>query len=282
MKLRVVYVLLVCALSLATPASAQMYGSSAADFPALMRKVLDAWETKDPANAAPFYAKEASRAFFDLAPLKYAGWAEYSEGVKKLIADFASYKFTVNPDAQVQQRGNTAWATATLRMDSVMNNGAKSSMDVRWTVVWEKRGKDWLIVHEHVSVPLALPDTAAQPLYKRLGGYDAIAAVVDDFLGRLIADRQLVRFFAGTSVDSQKRIRQLVVDQICSATGGPCVYTGRTMKASHEGLNITEADWQSAVRHLVATLDKFQVPEKEKGELLGAVAGLRPDIVAKR
>lgn len=117
-------------------------------------------------------------------------------------------------------------------------------------------------------------------LYKRLGGYDAIAAVVDDFIGRLLADKQLSRFFTGVSTDSKKRIRQLVVDQICAATGGPCIYLGRSMKASHEGLGITESDWQAAVGDLVATLDKFKVPEKEKNELLGAVSALKPDIVA--
>ncbi len=119
-----------------------------------------------------------------------------------------------------------------------------------------------------------------ETLYKRLGGYDAIAAVTDDFIGRLIADKQLSRFFTGASTDSKKRIRQLVVDQICAATGGPCVYIGRSMKASHEGLGITESDWQAAVGHLVASLDKFKVAQKEKDELLGAVSTLKPDIVA--
>lgn len=118
-------------------------------------------------------------------------------------------------------------------------------------------------------------------LYHRLGGYDAIAAVVDDFLGRLITDKTLTRFFGGASMDSQKRLRQLVVDQICMATGGPCVYIGRDMKTSHAGLGITEAEWKAAVGDLVASLEKFKVAEKEKGELLTAVSGLKKDIVEK-
>jgi hemoglobin len=116
-------------------------------------------------------------------------------------------------------------------------------------------------------------------LYQRLGGYDAIAAVVDDFIGRLVADPQLNRFFDSTSTDSKKRIRQLVVDQLCAATGGPCIYIGRDMKTAHEGLAITESDWQASVKHLVATLDKFKVPQKEKDEVLAAVSGLKADIV---
>jgi hemoglobin len=118
-------------------------------------------------------------------------------------------------------------------------------------------------------------------LYHRLGSYDAIAAVTDDFIGRLATDNQLKRFFAGLSVDSQKRLRQHVVDFLCNATGGPCLYTGRDMKTAHTGLGIAEDDWSAAVKDLVATLDKFKVPEKEKGEVLGAISSLKGDIVGR-
>lgn len=119
-------------------------------------------------------------------------------------------------------------------------------------------------------------------LYERLGGYNAIAAVVDDFVGRLIADKRFERFFAGHSTDSKKRIRQHIVDQFCAAAGGPCIYTGRTMKDSHAGLNITEADWDAAAKHLVDTLDKFKVGEQEKKDLLAFVSSLKNDIVEKK
>src|SRR5205807_868246 len=106
---------------------------------------------------------------------------------------------------------------------------------------------------------LALPAHAqtAPTLYKRLGGYDAIAAVTDDFLGKLAGDPQLGRFFGGHSSDSLKRIRQNIVDQLCAATGGPCVYVGRDMKTAHAGLKISEKDWDTSVKYLVGTLDKF-------------------------
>jgi len=122
----------------------------------------------------------------------------------------------------------------------------------------------------------------ADSLYKRLGGYDAIAAVTDDFLGRLIKDEKLGKFFNGVSLDSQKRIRQLVVDQLCAATGGPCLYIGRSMRTVHEGLGITDADWDIAVKHLGATLDKFKVGKAEKDDLVKALAGLKKDIVDKQ
>lgn len=119
-------------------------------------------------------------------------------------------------------------------------------------------------------------------LYERLGGYDAIAAVVDDFVGRLVTDKQFERFFVGHSTDSKKRIRQHIVDQLCAGAGGPCVYMGRTMKDSHLGLGISEAEWDASAKHLVAALDKFKVPEAEKKELLAFVNTVKADIVEKK
>lgn len=88
-------------------------------------------------------------------------------------------------------------------------------------------------------------------LYTRVGGYDALALVVDDFIGRLATDKRFERFFAGFSNDSKKRLRQHILDQFCVAAGGPCVYLGRDMKTTHGGLGITEADWDAAAKHLV-------------------------------
>ena len=130
-----------------------------------------------------------------------------------------------------------------------------------------------------VVTTLFAAETPQRSLYKRLGGYDAIAAVTDDFIARMAADKSLSRFFVGHSKDSLGRIRQLVVDQLCAATGGPCIYIGRDMKTAHQGMGITEADWSAAVGDLVATLDKFKVPEKEKNEVLGAISSFKKDIV---
>ena len=118
-------------------------------------------------------------------------------------------------------------------------------------------------------------------LYARLGGYDAIAAVVDDFIGRLVADKKLAKYFVGHSEDSLKKIRMHVIDQLCAATGGPCLYVGRDMRTSHHGLGITGAEWDFATKHLVETLDKFKVPQAEKNEVLALVGTLKKDIVDK-
>lgn len=127
----------------------------------------------------------------------------------------------------------------------------------------------------------AIAASQEKSLYERVGGYNALAAVVDDFIVRLVTDKQFEKFFSGHSNDSKKRIRQHILDQFCAATGGPCVYTGRDMKTTHAGLGITEAQWDAAAKHLVASFDKFKVPEKEKGELLAFVTSLKKDIVEK-
>lgn len=131
--------------------------------------------------------------------------------------------------------------------------------------------------------PVQALDKPEKSLYARLGGYDAIAAVVDDFFGSLTKDPQFsARFFTGHSADSFKKVRQLTVDLTCAATGGPCYYTGRDMKTTHAGLGITENDWDASVKHFVATLDKFKVPQKEQADLLGIVSSLKGDIVEKK
>ena len=128
----------------------------------------------------------------------------------------------------------------------------------------------------------AAPQAAAQDsLYKRLGGYDALAAVTDDFIGRLATDPKEGRFFVGLSTDSKVRVRQHVVDFLCVATGGPCKYTGRDMETAHTGLNITEDDWTICVKALTDTLNKFKVPAREQGEVINAVAGLKSKIVGR-
>lgn len=137
-----------------------------------------------------------------------------------------------------------------------------------------------LLIGGAVSIS-AQPKNTEKSLYQRLGGYDALAAVTDDFAARLATDKKLGKFFVGLSDDSMKKLRQHVIDFLCAATGGPCAYTGRDMKTVHTGLEITEEEWDISAEHLKATLDKFKVPEKEKTEVLSAVGGLKKDIVEK-
>jgi hemoglobin len=133
-----------------------------------------------------------------------------------------------------------------------------------------------------LTIAGSMPSHAQEKtLYERVGGYDALAKVVDDFVGRLVMDKQFEKFFVGHAEDSKKRIRQHILDLFCEKTGGPCIYTGREMRTSHAGLGITNADWDAAAKHLVASLDKFKVPEKEKGQILTFMTSLKKDIVEK-
>jgi len=118
-------------------------------------------------------------------------------------------------------------------------------------------------------------------LYARLGGYDAIAAVADDLLPRLMADPQLGRFWANRAADSIRREKQLLIDFLCASAGGPLYYTGRDMATSHKGMGISAADWKIFLGHVQATLNKFQVPEAERREVLAFVENTRADIVER-
>ena len=276
MKMRLFMIILIGGIVFCLSAFA---AAPATDFRALMRKTLDAWETLDPANAAPFYAQDADNVYFDIAPFKYTGWAEYAAGMSKNFPDRASVKFTLS-NVRIHPQANLTWATASLHFERTTKSGAVQSLDGRWTLVWEKRGRDWLIVHEHVSAPLAAPPSAeGQSLYKRLGGFDALAAVADNFIPRLVADPQLGKYFVGHSTDSLHHIRELMVEQLCGATGGPCYYLGRTMQAAHAGMGITDGEWDIAVDHLIETMMQLKVPDKERDEVLTVVASLKKDIV---
>jgi ketosteroid isomerase-like protein len=147
--------------------SAQSKGGKAKfepfDFRSLMQQIWDGWGTLSPATTAKFYSKDAQRTFFDLTPLKYTGWSEYDAGVRKAFADYSSGKFTLNSDQHVAQRPTIAWATSTGHGILNKKSGGKDEMDFRWTVIWEKIENQWLIVHEHISAPLAAPAPAKPP-----------------------------------------------------------------------------------------------------------------------
>lgn len=120
--------------------------------------------------------------------------------------------------------------------------------------------------------------TTEQTLYHRLGGKETITAVVDDFVARVAADNRINSFFAPTDMP---RFKRLLVEQICQATGGPCTYTGRDMKTAHQGMGVTDADFNALVEDLVTTMDKFQVPAQERNELLALLGPMRSDIVGQ-
>jgi hemoglobin len=113
-------------------------------------------------------------------------------------------------------------------------------------------------------------------LYERLGGLDAITAVVDAFVARCAGDDRINPKFERTDIP---RLKKMLVDQVCEAAGGPCTYTGRDMKETHDGMGVTAGEFDALVEDLVATLRDFDVPQSEEDELLALLAPMRADIV---
>jgi hemoglobin len=113
-------------------------------------------------------------------------------------------------------------------------------------------------------------------LYERLGGLDAITAVVDSFAARCAGDDRINQKFARTDIP---RLKKMLVDQVCEAAGGPCVYTGRTMRETHDGMGVTAGEFDALVEDLAATVNEFEVAKAEQEELLGLLGPMRDAIV---
>ena len=135
-----------------------------------------------------------------------------------------------------------------------------------------------------VSVLAASSAAAQAKLFDKLGGKPGIVAVVDDFVGRVAADKRINAFFAATAADAKRlaAFKGKLVDQICEASGGPCKYTGKNMKAAHAGMEIKGADFDALVSDLVAALDKFKVAKVDKDALLGVLGPMKGDIVTSK
>jgi len=116
----------------------------------------------------------------------------------------------------------------------------------------------------------------AASLYQRLGGQQAITAVVAEFVANVAADPRIKARFAETDIP---HLKAMLVEQICAGSGGPCVYSGRDMKTTHRGMHIQEAEFSALVEDLVRALDKFQVPSQEKTDLLNILSPMKGDIV---
>ncbi len=134
---------------------------------------------------------------------------------------------------------------------------------------------------EHRETKAGMPSQASgdsRPLYERLGGKPAIIAVVDDFVARVAADGRINGKFANADIP---RLKRMLVDQICEASGGPCKYTGRDMRSAHAGMRITDAEFDALVEDLVSALTKYHVADREKNALLSVLGPMRPDIVGQ-
>ena len=126
-----------------------------------------------------------------------------------------------------------------------------------------------------------MPGEPEPSLYKRLGGRDGIATVVDDFVTNMVADARVSARFKSLQPPAVFKLKSNFSDQICDAAGGPCAYLGRDMKTAHAGMNVSDAEWNATVENLVKALDKYKVGAKEKSELLGVLGPMKGDIVGR-
>ena len=125
------------------------------------------------------------------------------------------------------------------------------------------------------------PAPTSPSLYKRLGGREGIAIVVDDFTATMAADSRVNARFKDMKPADVQTFKSNLSDQICDATGGPCSYLGKGMKAAHAGMKITEEEWTATVENLVKALDKNNVAAGSKQELLGRLGPMKKDIVGQ-
>ncbi|HKY73139.1 MAG TPA: group 1 truncated hemoglobin [Nitrospira sp.] len=140
------------------------------------------------------------------------------------------------------------------------------------------KGMLWVVIVSMLMTGMAGAETA-KSLYDRIGRKEAITAVVDTFVSRVGADKRINGYFASTDLT---KLKMHLVNQICVASGGPCKYTGRTMKQTHAGMGVTDAAFNALVEDLVAALDHHKVGKTEKDELLAVLGPMKSDIVEKK
>ncbi len=133
-----------------------------------------------------------------------------------------------------------------------------------------------------VFISLSSSKAQDQSLYIRLGSIYGIAPVIDDFVETLLVNPIVTtnkNVILALNKINKPGLKYLITEMVCELAGGPQKYSGRKMKSAHEGLNITEEEWQASVKDLTASLNKFKVPEKEQGELLTLILTTKSDIV---
>lgn len=119
----------------------------------------------------------------------------------------------------------------------------------------------------------------ASTLYDRLGGYDAVTAVVNDLLPRLMQDEALGRFWAHRGDDGLQREKQLLIDFLCNRSGGPMYYAGRDMALAHRGMRISPSDWDRFMEHVRQCLSSFELPEAERADVISFIESTKGEIV---
>jgi len=191
---------------------------------------------------------------------------------------------------EIDGNGDLAYIRGTISVEMMIEGLPEPISDTGKYVSIFKRQPDgsWPAVIDIINsdMPLPAPEPASESnqetLYQRLGGYDVIAAILDDIVRREIDDPEFSKFFPEVDEETAKQGRQLAVNLWCELTGGPCFYVGRDIKTIHQGLGITEEHWQSFLGHLGETLDELNIGSDEKTDFIAVLAGFKGDIVEQQ
>src|SRR5215831_19173438 len=214
-------------------------------------------------------------------------------GSPRLRANFRSFAAPILP-ALIERRAKFAalardferaekpfcgWLRICAREEPCASATAEHAI-TRWRTAMTLRARSFIAAVALLAFTLVGSSAFGQTrtLYDRLGGYGAIAAVVDDFVKNVAADKRINKFFANANID---RLKARLVEQICQGTGGPCVYTGRDMKSVHAGMGIRGKDFDALVQDLAKSLNKFKVPAREQKQLVAILAPMKKDIVTR-
>jgi len=128
----------------------------------MLNDIFDAWSTMDTAKIAPYYSQAPQNLYFDVMPMQYRGWADWAKGVSQFFSGYKTFKLTIVGDPSIHNMGNSAWTALLWHIDAVNKSGKPETFDGRGTMIWQKQGGKWLIVHEHDSVPMAAPEAPKQ------------------------------------------------------------------------------------------------------------------------
>lgn len=281
MKLRKLIVLVVCLLIIPATMGARDRSKRIIDEnKAVDQQLVQALLKMDVDAVMATYWKSPSLVVISADGSVQKGWDSAQNALAGFFAGIQAWELI---DHQIEYRVTgdllIALASATtrvLRKDGVVEEGKLTDTYIR-----QKIGKQWVTIYEHIS--FVVPEKGPEPtdsLYKRVGGYDTIATLVDDLFNRMATDSQLSPFVRGVSEAHFRKIRQLTTELLCEMFGGPCVYTGTDLDIAHAGLGIKDADWEHFTELLDDSLDQLKLPEKERNEVRAMIAGLRSVIVS--
>jgi len=236
-----------------------------------------AFEARDPAAIAAIYAEDG--AVMSPNSETVTGQAAIEDFWREVLA--SGIDLGVAKTTNLYAHGDVGYEVGTYAVtdaDGAIDEG-------KYVRIWRHGDSKWQLQHVtwNSNLPLSAPQSEAESdqetLYQRLGGYDVVAAIFDNWAPRVSGDPELSKFLTEIDEEMGKRGRELGLDLLCELTGGPCFYTGRNMKMVHKGLGITDEHWQSTLDYMVETLDEMNIHNDEKTDFIHVFDGLKGYIV---